>query len=124
MARILAGSRASSIILRLSCRGGIFVDLNAGFEKATRLIQMKRNSLAHISALTLNNCLTSYDYDDTYPGSNGTNSACIEGSFYCALVGNFKVTFTATISGGSFDGKPVFAVFSPSRLLKKCPAWL
>ena len=29
-------------------------------------------------------------------------------------MGNFKVTFTATISGGTFNGDPVFAVFSPT----------
>lgn len=32
----------------------------------------------------------------------------------CSDVGNFKVTFTATISGGPFNGDPVFSVFSPT----------
>jgi hypothetical protein len=33
----------------------------------------------------------------------------------CSDVGNFKVTFTATISGGLFNGDPVFSVFSPTN---------
>ena len=36
------------------------------------------------------------------------------GGGLCSLVGNFKVTFTATISGGTFNGDPVFSVFSPT----------
>ena len=60
--------------------------------------------------------LTSYDYDDTYGGTTHivSNSLCIVNSGLCAFVGNFKVTFTATISGGTFDGDPVFSVFSPT----------
>jgi PEP-CTERM motif len=68
------------------------------------------------SSTTPNN-LTAYDYDDEwgeYP-SGYTNPACAaEGYSYCADVGNFRVTFTATISGGTFDGDPVYSVFSPT----------
>jgi hypothetical protein len=60
--------------------------------------------------------LTSYDYDDTWgntpPGF--TDPGCVVGGSLCSLVGNFKVTFTATISGGTFNGDPVFSVFSPT----------
>lgn len=61
--------------------------------------------------------LTSYDYDDTYGGTSHiiSNSLCIVNSSLCAFVGNFKVTFTATISGGTFNGDPVFSVFSPTN---------
>ena len=60
--------------------------------------------------------LTSFDYDDEYGGTAQTvsNPDCVLGSFYCAFVGNFDVTFTAKISGGAFDGNAVFSVFSPS----------
>jgi hypothetical protein len=60
--------------------------------------------------------LTSYDYDDTYGGTADiiSNPACIVNASLCAFVGNFNVTFTATISGGTFNGDPVFSVFSPT----------
>jgi hypothetical protein len=60
--------------------------------------------------------LTSYDYDDTYQGTSHiiSNPLCTVNATLCAFVGNFSVTFTATISGGAFDGKPVFSVFSPT----------
>ncbi len=61
--------------------------------------------------------LTAYDYDDewgnTPPGY--TNPGCVVGGGLCSLVGNFKVTFTATILGGAFDGQSIFAVFSPTN---------
>ena len=61
--------------------------------------------------------LASYDYDDSWgntpPGY--TNPACVVGAALCSDVGNFKVTFTATISGGTFNGDPVFSVFSPTN---------
>jgi len=60
--------------------------------------------------------LFAYDYDDEYgntpPGY--TNPNCVVGGGLCSLVGNFSVTFTATISGGAFDGNAIFSVFSPS----------
>jgi hypothetical protein len=60
--------------------------------------------------------LTSYDYDDTWGNTptGYTNPACIVSTSLCSDVGNFKVTFTATISGGTFNGDPVFSVFSPT----------
>jgi hypothetical protein len=67
---------------------------------------------------TVPNNLTAYDYDDewgNYPAGY-TNPACAaEGYGYCADVGNFSVTFTATISGGIYDGDPVYSVFSPTN---------
>jgi hypothetical protein len=60
--------------------------------------------------------LTAYDYDDewgnTPPGFTDPN--CTVTTSLCSVVGNFSVTFTATISGGPFDGQPVFSVFSPT----------
>jgi PEP-CTERM motif len=60
--------------------------------------------------------LTSYDYDDEWGNTPAgyTNPACVVGAALCSPVGNFSVTFTATISGGTFNGDPVFAVFSPT----------
>lgn len=60
--------------------------------------------------------LTAYDYDDEWGNtpSGYTNANCVVGAALCSLVGNFSVTFTATISGGIFDGQSVFSVFSPS----------
>lgn len=61
--------------------------------------------------------LTAYDYDDewgnTPPGY--TNPNCTVNASLCSLEGNFSVTFTATISGGAFNGSPVFSVFSPTN---------
>jgi hypothetical protein len=37
------------------------------------------------------------------------------GPQWYARVGNFDVTFTALISGGTFDGQSVFSVFSPTH---------
>ena len=67
---------------------------------------------------TVPNNLTAYDYDDEWgeypPGY--TNPECDpEGQALCAKVGNFSVTYTATISGGMYNGDPVFAVFSPTN---------
>lgn len=61
--------------------------------------------------------LTAYDYDDewgNYPPGY-TNPNCVLGGNLCALVGNFKVTLTANISGGAFNGDPVYSVFSPTN---------
>ena len=67
--------------------------------------------------------LTAYDYDDQYIGTSaiindptcgGTGCAAGGGPVWYAQVGNFRVTFTATVSGGTFDGKSVFSVFSPN----------
>jgi hypothetical protein len=66
--------------------------------------------------------LTSYDYDDEYINTshainNGTcGGPCVSGGGpqWYAQTGNFQVTFTATVQGGSFDGQAVFSVFSPT----------
>lgn len=53
--------------------------------------------------------LFAYDYDDT--GGNGAapNPACVQPYPYCAYVGNFYVTFTA-----SWNGQSIYSQFSPS----------
>jgi PEP-CTERM motif len=60
--------------------------------------------------------LASYDYDDewgnTPPGFTSPN--CTVGAALCSLVGNFSVTFNATVSGGTFNGDGVSSVFSPT----------
>ena len=66
--------------------------------------------------------LASYDYDDMYIGTSKIindptcGGSCVSGGGpqWYAQVGNFGVTFTATVSGGTFDGKSVFSVFSPN----------
>lgn len=61
--------------------------------------------------------LTAYDYDDEWGNtpSGYTNPNCVVGGGLCSLVGNFSVTYTATISGGAFNGDAVFSVFSPTN---------
>jgi hypothetical protein len=61
--------------------------------------------------------LTAYDYDDEWGNtpSGYTNANCTVTTSLCSLVGNFKVTFTATISGGPLNGKTVYSVFSPNN---------
>ena len=65
---------------------------------------------------TVKGDLFSYDYDDSYGNtpSGYTNANCVVGAALCSLVGNFSVTFTATVSGGTFNGDPIFSVFSPT----------
>ncbi len=71
--------------------------------------------------------LTAYDYDDEFNqgtgspfwlgGSNpncGGTCAAGGGPYWYAQTDNFKVTFTATISGGVYDGQAVYSVFSPN----------
>jgi PEP-CTERM motif len=54
------------------------------------------------STYILAGSLFTYDYDDSYTTASKT-------------VGNFSVTFTATLSGvGSLNGQPIFSVFSPT----------
>ncbi len=70
--------------------------------------------------------LTSYDYDDEFIGTAlqipTTNCGqpvvgCVAGGgpVWYAQTGNFDVTFTAVISGGTFNGQSVFSVFSPTH---------
>ena len=73
-------------------------------------------SLPGVSGSTTPGNLAAYDYDDewgnTPPGF--TDPGCVINASLCALVGNFSVTFNATISGGAFDGQAITSVFSPS----------
>lgn len=67
--------------------------------------------------------LTAYDYDDEFGGTAyaiptndcGQPAGCVAGGgpYWYAHTGNFSVTFTATVSGGQYDGQSVYSVFSP-----------
>lgn len=52
--------------------------------------------------------LFAQDYDDEYGGTGGVCPPGAISAFYCALVGNFSVTFTAMWNGNS-----IFSQFSP-----------
>lgn len=54
--------------------------------------------------------LFSFDYDDSYGGTPFTinDPGCALGTYYCARVGNFDVTFTAM-----WNGQAIFSQFSP-----------
>jgi PEP-CTERM motif len=85
--------------------------LNNGITQSTPLPDITAGSTyTYIwnGAFTAGN-LFAFDYDDTYGGTGYTNPDCVVGSFYCALVGNFDVTFTAL-----YNGLPVFSQFSPA----------
>jgi hypothetical protein len=71
--------------------------------------------LPSVSGATVPHNLTAYDYDDEWGNtpSGYTNPNCVIVASLCSLVGNFNITFTATVQGGAFDGMPVFSVFSP-----------
>ncbi len=80
-------------------------------------------SLPGVPSGTTPGNLTAYDYDDEYIGTSaiindptcgGHGCASGGGPQWYADVGNFKVTFTATVSGGPFNGDKVFSVFSPN----------
>jgi hypothetical protein len=66
--------------------------------------------------------LTAYDYDDEFVGtsyvipSTNCGGTCAPGGGpqWYADTGNFSVTFTATVSGGTYNGAAVFSVFSPT----------
>jgi hypothetical protein len=60
--------------------------------------------------------LSAYDYDDSWGNTPAgyTNPNCVVGASLCSLVGNFRVVFNATISGGLFNGKAVSSDFSPT----------
>jgi hypothetical protein len=70
-------------------------------------------ALPGVSGSTTPGNLTAYDYDDEWGNQNPGDPHCILNTALCSKVGNFKVTFTAIISGGVFNGQPVFSVFSP-----------
>jgi PEP-CTERM motif len=80
-------------------------------------------SLPGTSFQTTAGYLASYDYDDMYIGTNkiindptcgGGGCAGGGGPQWYSQVGNFSVTFTAVVSGGTFNGQAVFSVFSPN----------
>lgn len=80
-------------------------------------------SLPGVPSATTPGNLTANDYDDQYIGTSaiikdptcgGGGCAPGGGPQWYAQVGNFSVTFTATVSGGTFNGDKVFSVFSPS----------
>jgi hypothetical protein len=52
--------------------------------------------------------LFAQDYDDEYGGTGGVCPPNAINPFYCALVGNFSVTFTAM-----WNGQTIFSQFSP-----------
>jgi len=59
------------------------------------------------------------DYDDEYIGTPQiiSNPGCVVGPSYCAFVGNFQVTFTATWANPAYGGgagTEISSVFSPT----------
>lgn len=85
-------------------------------------------SLPGVSGALTPFSLTAGDYDDEFIGTsewipntncsspgNPNTAGCVSGGGpqWYAKPGNFSVTFTATVSGGAFNGQSVFAVFSP-----------
>lgn len=79
-------------------------------------------SLPGVSGSMTPSSLTAYDYDDEFTGTSyqipttNCGGTCVSGGapVYYALTGNFGVTFTATVSGGAYNGQTVYSVFSPS----------
>jgi hypothetical protein len=58
------------------------------------------------------------DWDDNWGNSSAPNSACVQPYPFCALVGNFKVTFTATWANPAYNsgaGVLISSVFSPTN---------
>jgi hypothetical protein len=58
----------------------------------------------------------SNDFDDHW-GNDLSNPACVQPYPYCTLVGNFKVTFTATWANPAYNagaGTQISSVFSPT----------
>ncbi len=79
-------------------------------------------SLPGVSGSTTPFNLSAYDYDDEFGGTSYAindptcgGSGCVAGGgpYWYAQTGNFNVTFTALISGGTYDGQNVYSVFSP-----------
>jgi hypothetical protein len=81
-------------------------------------------SLGTISANTINSViwgnagpLFAYDWDDNWGNAAAGNSACVQPYPFCAHVGNFKVTFTATWANPAYNGGAgieISSVFSPT----------
>lgn len=82
-------------------------------------------SLPGVSSSTTPRNLTAYDYDDEYLGTSyiipttncGSSLGCAPGGGpqWYADVGNFNVTLTATVTGGTYNGDAVYSVFSPNN---------
>jgi len=88
-------------------------------------------SLPGVSGAFTPGSLTATDYDDEYYGTSnilpnsgatancggGAVNDCAPGTApaYYANTGNFGVVFTATVSGGTYDGMSVYSVFSPAN---------
>ena len=92
--------------------------LNNGITQTVSLGTLLAGDTNYIwTGATVPGNLTAYDYDDEWGNtpSGYTNPGCVVGGGLCSLVGNFDVTFTATLSGvGPLNGSPVFSVFSPT----------
>jgi hypothetical protein len=73
-------------------------------------------SLPGVSGATTPGNLAAYDYDDEWGNTPAgyTNPDCVVGASLCSVVGNFRVIFSATVSGGTYDGQSVYSVFSPT----------
>ncbi len=59
-----------------------------------------------------------YDWDDNWGNSAAPNALCVQPYPYCAVVGNFKVTFTATWANPAYNGGAgveISSVFSPTQ---------
>lgn len=87
-----------------------YQDLNNGITQSQSLANISAHSVYDYvwSGPTTAGNLFAYDYDDTYPNTGYTNPACIQSTTYCALVGNFYVTFTAML-----NGQAIYSQFSP-----------
>lgn len=61
--------------------------------------------------------LFSYDYDDQWGNAQAGNPLCVQPYPFCASVGNFRVTFTATWNNPAYgsSGTLVSSVFTPAN---------
>jgi hypothetical protein len=74
-------------------------------------------SLPGVPSATVPKNLTAYDYDDEWgntPQGYTGGGVCVINAGLCSDVGNFRVVFNATISGGTFNGQAITSVFSPN----------
>lgn len=86
-------------------------------------------SLPGVSGSLTPGSLTAGDYDDEFistskwipntnceSAGNPNTAGCVSGGgpVWYAQPGNFTVTFTATVSGGAYNGDAVYSVFSPA----------
>jgi hypothetical protein len=71
-------------------------------------------SLPGVSGALVPHNLTAGDYDDEWGGTTSDPRCVINGAL-CSFVGNFRVAFNSTVSGGPFDGQTVGSAFDPSH---------